>query len=509
MSTRKAEHGPLTLSNLATYATLFGLSWLEPLMWTLQRWLYAKTRLTLCPSPSTRDMLERNSFSDVRLWPRGVDLEQFGPSNRSQALRESWGVAPAPAPARAPPSPIAAKKLQDGLPPTPPMSPIVAPVPPSLASVATDVPSLSSPLTPDSPTDAGTSADPGGRPDLVVLYVGRLSWEKNLLLLLHAYALLPVRAKLVFVGDGPARADLAAHCAARGFDALFTGHLAGAALAAAYASADVFAFPSFTETFGQVVLEALASGLPVVGLDAEGTRDLVAHGHTGLLLPLPLPRDGPGFGGGGKGGDGGGDLKGGWAAACKSPGPGSALVQTYASLLASVLRDAAMRGRMSANAASDGIRGFTWWDAMEACVDSYRESMRAARRARTVDIHVSSPSPSPLPSSSPAAPYSPYAYSPVSPTSTTPAADPAFSPTLSPNLPPRQRRHEAKRISRVNRVVSRRLARREHDDGPAALAAKTLAKLALALGVAYWVWTRHLGQNGREPGWDEVFRLRA
>lgn len=508
MYTSEARGDVLTISNLATYATLFGLSWLEPLMWSLQRWLYAKCRLTLCPSPSTRDMLERNAFSDVRLWPRGVDLEQFGPSNRSQTLRDIWGVAPAPiAVAPLPPSPVALKKLAHGLPPTPPMSPVVAPAAPSLASIATSIPT-SSPLTPISPaqsTAGSTSGSVAGdeRPNLVVMYVGRLSWEKNLSLLLHAFALLPVRPKLVFVGDGPARADLTAHCEKNGYDALFTGHLSGPALAAAYASADVFAFPSFTETFGQVVLEALASGLPVVGLDAEGTRDLVAHGHTGLLLPLPMGL------GEAKGKE---DLKGGWASACKNLTTDSRLVQTYASLLASVLRDGEMRRRMSCNAATDGIRGFTWWDAMEACVDSYRESIRAARHQRTVDITVSSPPPV----SSPYSPYSPFSASPYlnssasqAPTSTTPAADPAFSPTLSPNMPPRQRRHEAKRISRVNRVVSRRLARKEQEDGPAALALKTLAKLVLALGVAYWVWTRHLGQMGRELGWDEVFRLKA
>lgn len=490
-------------SNLATYATLFGLSWLEPVMWSLQRWLYAKTRLTLCPSPSTRDMLERNAFSDVRLWPRGVDLEQFGPSNRSQDLRDRWGVSPAPTPI--PATPVVSKKLtgtDSRFPPTPPLSPVVAPLP-SLASIATNVPVQNSPLSP--PYE---SAGAKSKPALVVLYVGRLSWEKNLSLLLHAYALLPVRPKLVFVGDGPARGDLAAHCESHGYNALFTGHLSGPALAAAYASADVFAFPSFTETFGQVVLEALASGLPVVGLDAEGTRDLVAHGHTGLLLPLPLE---PGEAGDSKGKQ---DLKGGWAAACKNLDGNSRLVQTYASLLASVLRDTEMRARMGHNASTDGIRGFTWWDAMEACVDSYRESMRAARRQRTLDIAVTSPPPAG--SATPSSPYSPFSASPymassevTSPTSTTPAANAAFSPTLSPNMPPRQRRHEAKRISRVNRVVSRRLARKEQqEDSPAALAVKTLAKLALALGVAYWVWTRHLGQMGREIGWEEVFRVK-
>lgn len=432
--------------NLATYATLFGLSWLEPLMWSLQRWLYAKTRLTLCPSPSTRDMLEQNAFGDVRLWPRGVDLEQFGPRNRSQVLRDRWGVAPAPIP---PPAAVTTKPgADDKAPPTPPMSPVETPVA-SLSSVA------------------------DGRPNLVLLYVGRLSWEKNLLLLLRAYALLPVRPKLVFVGDGPARGDLAAHCKKHGYDALFTGHLSGPALAAAYASADVFAFPSFTETFGQVVLEALASGLPVVGLDAEGTRDLVAHGHTGLLLPLPFADA---------------DLKGGWHRACATPTPD--LVERYASLLAEVLGDASLRARMGAHAASDGIRGFTWWDAMEACVDSYRESMRAARAARTLHVRVDAHAPA------------------AAPASLTPAAD-AMSPTLSPNLPPRLRRQESRRISRVNRVVSRRLARKESEESTAGLVLKTFAKLTLGMGVFWYVWARHLSQNGRQMGWDEVFRLRA
>jgi glycosyltransferase involved in cell wall biosynthesis len=85
------------------------------------------------------------------------------------------------------------------------------------------------------------------------------------------------------VGDGPARESLEQTLA--GNAVVFTGYLSGEALATAYASADVFAFPSLTETFGQVVQEAMASGLPVVGFDAEGVRDLVANGETGLLAP--------------------------------------------------------------------------------------------------------------------------------------------------------------------------------------------------------------------------------
>ena len=117
----------------------------------------------------------------------------------------------------------------------------------------------------------------------LVLYVGRLSHEKNLAALVSAFAALDAETThLVLVGDGPARADLAHALAGR--RVTFTGYLEGESLARAYASADVFAFPSLTETFGQVVLEAMASGLPVVAFEAEGVRDLVTHGETGLLV---------------------------------------------------------------------------------------------------------------------------------------------------------------------------------------------------------------------------------
>ncbi len=118
----------------------------------------------------------------------------------------------------------------------------------------------------------------------IILYVGRLAQEKNLHDLVTAFrALEETGAWLVLVGDGPARAELAQ--ALEGRRAVFTGYLRGAELAQAYASADVFAFPSLTETFGQAVMEAMASGLPVVGYDAEGVRDSVRHDETGLLAP--------------------------------------------------------------------------------------------------------------------------------------------------------------------------------------------------------------------------------
>ena len=117
----------------------------------------------------------------------------------------------------------------------------------------------------------------------IILYVGRVSWEKNLRLLVETYRHMDhSRCHLVIVGDGPASTEIQHELAH--LPVTFTGYLRGEALATAYASADIFAFPSLTETFGQVVLEAMASGLPVVGLLSEGVCDLVNDGHTGYLL---------------------------------------------------------------------------------------------------------------------------------------------------------------------------------------------------------------------------------
>ena len=128
----------------------------------------------------------------------------------------------------------------------------------------------------------------GGGATKIILYAGRLSYEKNLGVLADAFkSLEDPDARLILVGDGPAREGLERSLDGRAVT--FTGYLTGDGLATAYASADVFAFPSLTETFGQVVQEAMASGLPVVGFDAEGVRDLVTNGETGLVARAQSP----------------------------------------------------------------------------------------------------------------------------------------------------------------------------------------------------------------------------
>ena len=118
--------------------------------------------------------------------------------------------------------------------------------------------------------------------EVLVTFVGRLVWEKGLHLFADAVDTLKsrgVRFRSMIVGDGPARDELEARLP----ESVFTGHLGGDALPRAYASSDVFFFPSDTETFGNVTLEAMASGLPTVCADATGSASLVEHGATGFL----------------------------------------------------------------------------------------------------------------------------------------------------------------------------------------------------------------------------------
>ncbi len=118
----------------------------------------------------------------------------------------------------------------------------------------------------------------------VLLCVGRLAAEKSLGLALQAFRALQARipaARMVMVGDGPRRGALADAYQ----DVIFAGTQRGEALAAHYASADVFLFHSLTETFGNVVLEAMASGLAVVAFDRAAAQEHIANGISGLVVP--------------------------------------------------------------------------------------------------------------------------------------------------------------------------------------------------------------------------------
>ena len=120
--------------------------------------------------------------------------------------------------------------------------------------------------------------------ELAVIHVGRLATEKNLGLLRRCFDSLRTthpqrRMKLIVVGDGPQRAALEKELP----EAIFCGAQRGEALASHYASGDLFLFPSLTETFGNVVLEALASGLGVVAYDQAAAAAHIRHGYNGVL----------------------------------------------------------------------------------------------------------------------------------------------------------------------------------------------------------------------------------
>jgi glycosyltransferase involved in cell wall biosynthesis len=172
-----------------------------------------------------------------------------------------------------------------------------------------------------------------GEDEVLVAFVSRLVKEKRLDDFVAVIERLraagaPVRA--LVVGDGPERESLVRRLPG----GIFEGFLVGDALPEAYASADVFLFPSDTETFGSVTLEAMASGLPTVCADATGSRSLVEPGVTGALAPI-------------------GDVEGLTAA------------------VRSLVDDAALRRRMGEAARRRSLR-FSWDEAMAGALSRYR-----------------------------------------------------------------------------------------------------------------------------------------
>ena len=185
--------------------------------------------------------------------------------------------------------------------------------------------------------DWGVAAD-----EIVVTFVSRLVREKRLDTLIEVadrLAAAGVRHRMVIVGDGPGRAALERRLPAP----VFTGFLEGEALARAYASSDVFLFPSDTESFGNVTLEAMASGLPAVCANATGSRSLVQTGVTGFLAP---------------------------------PGDGEAFFHHVAALA----RDGAQRGRMGTAARARAL-GFSWDETMAGLLARYQALVAAPRQA--------------------------------------------------------------------------------------------------------------------------------
>jgi phosphatidylinositol alpha 1,6-mannosyltransferase len=182
-------------------------------------------------------------------------------------------------------------------------------------------------------SEAWRAARGVGPDEILVAFVSRLVREKRLddfVAVVRRLQAEGVPARALVVGDGPERA--AVERALPG--GLFEGFVVGDDLATAYASADLFVFPSDTETFGSVTLEAMASGLPTICADATGSRSLVDSGVTGYLAPV-------------------GD------------------VDALASASLRLARDAALRRTMGEAARARSLR-FSWDEAMAGALARYR-----------------------------------------------------------------------------------------------------------------------------------------
>jgi glycosyltransferase involved in cell wall biosynthesis/predicted metal-dependent phosphoesterase TrpH len=204
---------------------------------------YNACDLVLSPSLASDQALARIGLPARKIvrWDRGVDSSRFDPALRRETVRDSW------------------------------MGSLARSARESASRALVARPALDSAL--DSALD----------PYLFVLYAGRITTEKGIDLLVDSFLAArrrDPRLHLVLAGDGPERERLAERLGAH---ATFLGWLHGDDLARAYACADVFLFCSQTDTFGQVILEAQASGVPVIAVDTGGPATLIEHRATGLL----------------------------------------------------------------------------------------------------------------------------------------------------------------------------------------------------------------------------------
>ncbi len=213
-------------TDIARYAHHYGFGFGAPLLWRYMRAIHNAADVNLCPSTAIRQDLLAQGFRRVRWWKRGIDTDVFTPGPRDEAMRAR--------------------------------------------------------LT-------------GGHPDdFLVINVGRQSPEKGLKVLRDS--IFPARGaqrdgqgvRLALIGGGPSHDDLREYF--RDTPTTFPGYLRGDDLVAAYRAADAFIFPSTTETFGLVALEAMACRVPVIAARSGGVVDTVVDGYNGLFFDPNQPQ---------------------------------------------------------------------------------------------------------------------------------------------------------------------------------------------------------------------------
>ncbi|TAM69258.1 MAG: glycosyltransferase family 1 protein [Microbacteriaceae bacterium] len=226
-------------TDIAGYAKFYHLGFLAPFIWWWLRRLHNAAVSNLVTSSYSARLLAEHGIQRVTHWRRGVDVRLFDPARRTRLRAWRW-----------------ARDAE--------------------AAVGTAV---------ETTTDATAGAAAGAEGPPLALYVGRLAWEKGLQRLESLVRSGAVQLQVV--GDGPDRERLE-----RVFDETptrFVGSLIGVDLAVAYANADLFVFPSTTETLGLVLLEAFASGLPIVAAESPASRELLAASPAARLFPADHP----------------------------------------------------------------------------------------------------------------------------------------------------------------------------------------------------------------------------
>lgn len=196
------------------YLSYYNLHFLTNALWKYLRWFHQPLQKIFVPSSDTMARLKSKGFTNLSIWPRGVDSSIFHPNYNEQTVRNLYNI----------------------------------------------------------------------KEEYILAYVGRIATEKDVLLLPEIADMLADSLKdkvhWLVVGDGPLKTELEKVAPP---NMTLTGFIEGTDLAQIYATADLFVFPSPTETFGNVVLESLACGTPVVGANAGGVKTIIQNGLTGLL----------------------------------------------------------------------------------------------------------------------------------------------------------------------------------------------------------------------------------
>lgn len=214
----RALNIPIVMSyhtNFDKYLDFYHLKYLNKAVTAYMKWFHNFALVNLCPSTNTLLNLQKQGFTRLDIWSRGIDLKRFHPAHFSEEARKLMG----------------------------------------------------------------------GKDKTVFLYVGRIAAEKGLDIYFQSIKAINeeygAQLQFVFTGEGPYLDELMAQQIP---NIIFTGPKRGQELAAIYASADAFVFPSGTETFGNVLLEAMASGLPVVCADAGGVTDFTENNENAFVF---------------------------------------------------------------------------------------------------------------------------------------------------------------------------------------------------------------------------------